>query len=90
MEIKFEEFKMTSTFWSWLILILLCLSILAWGFANYFLISTPKRDWDYGALPDTPAQSIYSTVEPSKSVNPPRQITPLPEADSSTQSGGGS
>lgn len=90
MEQKYEEFKTTNSFWSWIILVMLCLAILGWGLANYFLISTPKRDWDYGALPDTPAQSIYSTVKPSESVNPPRQIVPLPEVDSSTQPGGGS
>src|SRR3990172_2553923 len=73
--------------WSWAILILFCLAILGWGFLNFALIQDRPRAWDFGALQDTPGQSIYSTEEPAGGQAPVRQMPPLPEANPQGASG---
>ena len=80
MSIQHEEHGAISSFWSWAILIALCLAIIGWGLLNYLLIPDPPRAWDMGVLRDVPGQSIYSTAEPPPAGAVPKQITPLPEA----------
>ena len=81
MSFQYEEHREISSFWGWLILILLCLAIVAWGILNYLLIPDTPRKWDMGVLRDVPGQSIYSTAEPPPAGAVPKQIAPLPELD---------
>ena len=78
---EYEEFTVISTFWSWVILIAFSALIICWGmFVEMMAGEDQPRTWDFGALPDVPAQSTYSTVEPPVEVNVPLQIQRLPEA----------
>jgi len=73
----------SSNFRSWAILITFCVIIIVWGIINFLTIKDKPRQWDFGVLPDTPSESIYSTSRPANklSVAPaPQQIIPLPEA----------
>jgi len=67
--------------------IVVCLAIVGWGALTYLLVPERgqgpgqlPRQWDTGALPDVPAQSVYSTVTTPASQPAPPQIAPLPEA----------
>ncbi len=72
----------------WAILILLAAAIVGWGLANYFLVPDVPRQWDFGALRDVPAQSIYSTSRPAAPPVAPRQMPALPEANTPGKPGG--
>jgi hypothetical protein len=65
--------------WGWLIIILFSAAIMGYGWLVYSIIPDAPRQWDFGQLPDTPAESIYSTEVPKPS-RPQRQLTRLPEA----------
>jgi hypothetical protein len=46
----------------WLIVCGMSLAFVAYGFLAFFVIGDKgSPDWDYGAVPDVPAQSTYST-----------------------------
>jgi hypothetical protein len=75
-----EEHREIGPFWSWAILVLVCLAIVAWGLVNYALIPDRARQWDAGVLPDVPSQSIYSTARPDARAPAAPQMAPLPEA----------
>jgi hypothetical protein len=44
------------------------------------IIPDTPREWDFGQFPDTPAESVYSTVEPVRGEGYPNVIKALPEA----------
>ena len=77
---EYEEHHHLPTLWGWVAIVALCLALIGWGLANYALVKDAPRQWDYGALPQTPASSIYSTTEPPAKAPPRRQIAPLPDA----------
>ncbi len=81
---RYEEFKVVSNFWGWVILIVFAGAILISAMIFHMSIKDVPRDWDFGILPDTPASSIYSTREPGKSESVPIQIPKLPEAKPNT------
>ena len=66
--------------WGWVIIILFSASIMGFGWLVYLLVPDAPRQWDFGQLPDTPAESAYSTEEPNISGKPQRQVWRLPEA----------
>jgi hypothetical protein len=68
---------------SWIILILFSAAIIGWGLLNFKLVQDPPvRQFQYGVLPSAPGESIYSTrTAPPVQDNTPRQIAPLPEAE---------
>lgn len=66
--------------WEWVILIIFSASIVGFGWLIYLLVPDTPRHWDFGQLPDTPAESIYSTEVPRSVAKPPRQFPKLPEA----------
>lgn len=68
----------------WGVLLLICLAMLAWGLAIFRFVPDVPRRWDFGAHPDVPGESIYSTQTTPRSASAPAQLTPLPEADAST------
>lgn len=82
----YDEYKVLPPFWGWAILIVFCAMILGYGMWSHHMVQNIKRQWDFGQLPDTPGQSVYSTVEPTVS-EAPRQITPLPGRQDSSRIG---
>ncbi|WP_224984102.1 hypothetical protein [Geomonas agri] len=64
--------------WEWVILIAFSGAIMGFGWLVYLLVQDAPRRWDFGQLPDAPAESIYSSEEPRGKAQ--RQIRPLPEA----------
>ena len=74
-----EEEKEISSFWSWMIVVLFCVVIVAWGIFNCLMIPDPPRRWDMGVLHDVPGQSIYSTAGHVVGEPAPAQVAPLPE-----------
>ena len=66
--------------WGWLIIIAFCAAIAGYGWLVYCVIPDAPRQWNFGQLPDTPAESIYSTEEPKPAARPQRQLLRLPEA----------
>jgi len=76
----YEEYRVTPAFWGWVIIVVICLALIGWGLANYALVRNAPRQWDYGALPEPPAGSVYTTSQPPAGTPPQRQIAPLPNA----------
>jgi hypothetical protein len=74
-----EEHEL-SALWSWLLIIAFSAAIMCYGLLVYSIIPDAPRQWDFGQLPDTPAESIYSTEEPSPFALPRQQLPRLPEA----------
>ena len=64
----------------WWTVLLICACLAAWGLIQYVTIRDAPRQWDFGALPDAPGQSIYSSSRPAQPKVVPPQIQPLPEA----------
>jgi len=78
----FEEYRVISQPAAWTFLVLLAASILAWGVFIQRSVPDTPRTHHYGTLPDTPGQSIYSTSRTREGTDVPRQMQPLPEAQS--------
>jgi len=78
--IEDEEKHEISLGWSWFLVAALSGLIVAWGVFCYVFVKDGPRRWSFGALPDTPSQSIYSSEQAPERASPPRQVAPLPEA----------
>jgi hypothetical protein len=78
---EYEEETIISSFWSWVILIIFCAIIMGWGMFVEMIVGVQPPHWDFGVLPDTPSQSVYSTVSPPSDVNVPYQIHRIPDAN---------
>jgi hypothetical protein len=76
---SYIEFKILSPFWGWVLIIFITVSLLAFGMWAHMIIPDRPREWNYGAMPDTPAQSAYSTLLPSRA-KAERVVPALPEA----------
>lgn len=77
---QYEEYSVLPPPWGWIIIALLCLALIGWGLVNYGLVRDRPRQWDYGTLPEAPASSVFTEVEPAQQGAAPRQIEPLPGA----------
>ncbi|HEY3307197.1 MAG TPA: hypothetical protein VGJ93_01965 [Desulfuromonadaceae bacterium] len=66
--------------WEWVIIILFSASIVGFGLLAYRLVPEGPRYWDLGQLPDTPAESIYSTEVPHGNKNVSPQFQKWPES----------
>lgn len=75
---KYEEYKVVTPFWGWVILVAFSIVVLGWGMLLMFIIPDTPRKWDFGTVPDTPAESVYSTAPRPRDVNVPRQIEQVP------------
>ncbi len=64
----------------WLAVIALSVALIGWGLLTYFIVQDRARVWYFGALPDAPSQSVYSTEATPQTMQPPRQTPQLPEA----------
>ncbi|MCY2924993.1 MAG: hypothetical protein NT031_06055 [Planctomycetota bacterium] len=70
----------------WVVLLLICVAMLAWGLAIFHFVPDVPRRWDFGTRPDVPGESIYSTqTTPPATPAAPAQLTPLPKADVATE-----
>ncbi|MCL2700201.1 MAG: hypothetical protein FWE88_00745 [Phycisphaerae bacterium] len=76
----FEEYRVLSQPAAWALLFLLAGGILAWGLFVKSVIPNTPRVHNYGALPDAPGQSIYSTNPTPRDTTAPPQYQTLPEA----------
>jgi hypothetical protein len=91
---RYEEDRKVGALWGWAMVFLLTAAIIGWCMFLMMMVEDPPRRWDFGSLPDVPAESIYSTVKappaawyfpfrlrtpPSVTKDVPRQISPLPE-----------
>jgi hypothetical protein len=76
----YDEHQEIPSPWEWVILVLFSAAIMGFGWLVYLLVDDAPRRWDFGQLPDTPAESIYSTEKPGLSRKPKRQVIQLPEA----------
>jgi hypothetical protein len=76
----YEEHTDLSAGVSWLFLILFSIFILGWGMLLMCMVMDAPREWSFGVLPDTPGESIYSTVVPAPSAGCNVQVAPLPGA----------
>ena len=76
----YEEEQELPSPWEWVIVVAFSAAIMGFGWLVYLLVPDAPRQWDFGQLPDTPAEYIYSTDEPDLSRKANRQITRLPEA----------
>jgi hypothetical protein len=77
----FEQFEEVGLGWSWVIVILFTVGILAWGVSLHTFVPDAPREWDFGAMPVAPGDTVYTTAKPpADGLNPPRQMEQLPEA----------
>lgn len=76
----YEEHAQLSEKMSWIFLVLFSVFILGWGMLLMCMVSDAPREWDFGVLPDTPGESIFSTVIVARSSKPAVQVVPLPGA----------
>lgn len=74
------EEKKLSAFWSWVIIILFSAAIVAFGLLVFCVVRESPRQWDFGALSDVPAESMYGIHPQPKETAIPRQIPPVPGA----------
>jgi hypothetical protein len=77
-----EESREMTPLRAWIFVVVLSALLVGWGLLNYKMIPERHREFDYGVLPDTPAQSEYSTGRPPAPAVAPDQILPLPGATS--------
>jgi hypothetical protein len=64
----------------WVIILLASAAIVGWGLLIHAAVKERPREWNFGSLPDTPGESIYSTVAPAETATPSARIFPaLPE-----------
>lgn len=78
--VEAEEFRKIRPLWVWTGIVVLSVSLVGWGLLNYALIEDRQREWDFGQLPDTPAESVYSSRVPTQPANAPTQVPRLPGA----------
>jgi hypothetical protein len=77
----FEQYTHSAQWRGWLFIFIFSAAILSWGMFLHMCIPDGPRQWDFGAVPMTPAASIYSTRAPGAPPGgPPRQMLPLPTA----------
>ena len=67
-------------FWHWMVAVGIGAAIVAWGSVQYLYVEDTPREWSFGSLPETPAQSKYSTETPEVSKKVEQQMQTLPEA----------
>lgn len=75
---KYEEFKIISQGWGWFLLIFLSGILIGWGMLLMCVIQDRPRQWHFGAKPQIPAESVYSTSRAAQEANVPRQIEQVP------------
>lgn len=60
--------KKESSFQTWMAALIVTVIFLAWGLFIFFTVGVKwPPAWDFGAMPDVPGLSVYSTHPPKKS-----------------------
>ena len=80
----YEEYEHFPQWLGWLLIIALSDAVIGWAMVLHLSIPDLPRRWDFGAVPDVPAESIYSTYPsppPLSEQPPPQQVPPLPEGE---------
>ncbi|HBA87280.1 MAG TPA: hypothetical protein DCZ75_04610 [Geobacter sp.] len=77
---RYDEKQELPSPWEWVILVAFSAAIMGFGWLVYLVVQDGPRRWDFGQLPDAPAESVYSTEVPRAEQKPRRQIPALPEA----------
>lgn len=75
---NYEENSKWSTRRSWIFILLLSGSLLAWAMVMMTFVEDVPREWEFGNIEFTPAESVYSTKKPDKEVEE-NAIAPLPD-----------
>ncbi len=75
----YEEYKVPPQIWGWVMLIVFALVISGFGMWAHHGIPDPPRHWDHGEMLDTPAESVFSTFEPSPIGTKNKLVHALPE-----------
>ena len=75
---QYEEYHVLPPVWGWFCLVLFSAGIISWGLFIHAIVPDAPRRWDFGVLPTTPAQSVYTTAEPGEGPVP-QQMAPLPD-----------
>ncbi len=75
----YDEYKELPQVWGWVILVLFAAAIVSYGMWLMLTVPEAPRYWDHGERRDTPAESIYSTYEPSPVATEKKIVAPLPE-----------
>lgn len=75
----YEEYKVAPQCWGWALLILFSAAIMSYAMWMMYIVPDPPRYWDHGERLDTPAESVYSTYEPSPITTKKKIVKPLPE-----------
>jgi hypothetical protein len=83
-----EPAEKGDTVLGWIVIVLIAMLVVAWGLLAFALVRDVPRAWHYGALPDTPGESVYSSNPTPDATTPPPQIAPLPEAQPKSKTGG--
>ena len=81
--IAHEEHRDIPQWLSWALLALLTAGVVAWCMFLMMMVMDAPRAWDFGAFPDVPGESVYSTRPGTPPFDPetvPRQMPKLPEA----------
>jgi hypothetical protein len=77
---SFEEYRVVKgPVMGWVLLFIFSALVWGWGMFIHMMVPESPREWDFGAIPDTPGISIYSTKAPVLEKHPPLQFEPLPE-----------
>ena len=85
--LEYEEYRPTGPVQGWIIVIVTAILTLSWGMVTHMAVPEVVRHWDFGAVPDAPGISIYSTVGPIQGQVVPPQIELPPNLQSSKKAG---
>ena len=67
---KYDEYKLMPQLWGWILLLALSASLILWAHWIHSARPSVEWQWDYSSLPQTPAESIYS----SESTHPEAEL----------------
>jgi len=76
---EYEEYRSAGPIWGWVIVITLAVLTLSWGMVTHMAVPEVVRQWDFGAVPDAPGESAFSTVPPPYVLVVPPQIELPPD-----------
>jgi DNA-binding transcriptional LysR family regulator len=76
---QYEEYKPVRQVWTWLLVLFLTAATLGWAMVTHMAVPNVPRHWDFDVLPDTPAESPYSTVPPPSTRTRPTQMERAPQ-----------
>ncbi len=76
---EYEEYRSGGPMWGWVIVIILAFLTLSWGMVTHMAVPEVVRQWDFGAVPDAPGESVFSTVPPPRVREAPPQIELPPD-----------